>query len=237
MSLLGTAVVAIWNGILPEGRANFIEWHNREHIPERIAIPGFLRGRRYLAERGSPQYFTLYEASDAAVLTGEPYLSRLNDPTPWTKRSTADFRDTLRGVCTIVRSRGCGVGGHLLTLRFDVPAERHAAAATALLASLDEVSKESGVSGTHLCIADEAASGLQTAERKGRQVDVPNWIALVEGSLATGLEAASAVLSKTLEAVGATDVEEGLYRLEFSLSTTAGEIARIGQDTIEGMES
>lgn len=39
MSLLGKAVVAIWNDILPEGRDNFIEWHNREHIPERVSVP------------------------------------------------------------------------------------------------------------------------------------------------------------------------------------------------------
>jgi hypothetical protein len=45
MSLLGRAVVAIWNDIVPEERANFIDWHNREHIPERVAIEGFLRGR------------------------------------------------------------------------------------------------------------------------------------------------------------------------------------------------
>lgn len=81
MSLLGKAVVAIWNDILPEGRENFIEWHNREHIPERVSIPGFLRGRRYIAQQGTPEYFTLYEAADAQVLVGQPYLDRLNNPT------------------------------------------------------------------------------------------------------------------------------------------------------------
>ena len=35
MSLAGAAVVAIWNDITDEGRANFYEWHNREHMPER----------------------------------------------------------------------------------------------------------------------------------------------------------------------------------------------------------
>ena len=29
MSLAGQAVVAIWNGIAPEGRTEFYEWHNR----------------------------------------------------------------------------------------------------------------------------------------------------------------------------------------------------------------
>ena len=69
MSLMGSAVVAIWNDITDEGRANFYEWHNREHIPERIGIEGFLRGRRYIATEGSPAYFTLYEVRDTAVLS------------------------------------------------------------------------------------------------------------------------------------------------------------------------
>ena len=117
MSLLGDAVVAIWNDITPEGRANFIDWHNREHIPERVAIPGFHRGRRYVAERGDPEYFTLYEACDTGVLVGTAYLERLNNPTPWTNRSTADFRNTLRGICSKAYSTGSGEGAFMLTLR------------------------------------------------------------------------------------------------------------------------
>ena len=34
----GEAVVAIWNGIAPEGRTEFYEWHNREHMPEASAF-------------------------------------------------------------------------------------------------------------------------------------------------------------------------------------------------------
>ena len=56
MSLAGQAVVAIWNGIAPEGRTEFYEWHNREHMPERVGIPGFRRGRRYIAKYGTPEY-------------------------------------------------------------------------------------------------------------------------------------------------------------------------------------
>jgi hypothetical protein len=54
MSLLGRAVVAIWNDIVPEERANFIDWHNREHIPERVAIEGFLRGQACKIENDLP---------------------------------------------------------------------------------------------------------------------------------------------------------------------------------------
>jgi hypothetical protein len=55
-------VVAIWHDLLPEAKDAFYEWHNREHMPERAGIPGFRRGRRYIATAGGPEYFNLYEA-------------------------------------------------------------------------------------------------------------------------------------------------------------------------------
>ena len=61
--LAGEAVVAIWNGIAPEGRARFYEWHLHEHVPERVGSPGFKRGRRYIAADPAEVpvgFFTLY---------------------------------------------------------------------------------------------------------------------------------------------------------------------------------
>jgi hypothetical protein len=55
MSLAGEGAVVIWHDIAPEGRAQFYAWHGREHMPERLGIPGFLRGRRYVALAGSPE--------------------------------------------------------------------------------------------------------------------------------------------------------------------------------------
>src|ERR1700730_11880409 len=95
MSLAGQGVAAIWNDILPEGRADFFEWHNREHMPERVGIPGFRRGRRYIALSGAPEFFTLYETDSPEVLVGQDYLNRLNNPTPLTQRVPPKFfRDT-----------------------------------------------------------------------------------------------------------------------------------------------
>ena len=37
MSLAGSGVVAIWHDLLPEAKADFYEWHDREHMPERVA--------------------------------------------------------------------------------------------------------------------------------------------------------------------------------------------------------
>ena len=44
-----SGAVAIWHDITPEGRANFYAWHGSEHMPERLGIPGFVRGRRFVA--------------------------------------------------------------------------------------------------------------------------------------------------------------------------------------------
>jgi hypothetical protein len=223
MALRGKAVVAIWNDITPQGRDNFIEWHNREHIPERVGIPGFLRGRRYFAEYGTPSYFTLYEAVDRTVLTGNEYLERLNDPTPWTKQSTAEFRNTLRGVCNAHFSQGSGDGGVLLTLRFDPGRADAAGLEEQIRAALEKIIAQKGVCGAHLCVADSGASNVETAERKGRQVGVPNWIVMVEGSTVSAVDSAGEELSTILDGTSRTGaVEKGLYRLEFSRADLGG---------------
>src|SRR6266511_1030062 len=116
MGLMGSAVLAIWNDIAPGGDDEFVHWHTREHIPERVGVPGFQRGRRYVAVSGSPEYFTLYETESIDTLSGPAYLARLNDPTPWTRRSLPLFRNTKRTACRVTLSLGDGVGGALATL-------------------------------------------------------------------------------------------------------------------------
>ena len=124
MSLCGLGVVAIWHDLLPAAKDEFYQWHNREHMPERVGIPGFQRGRRYIAlERqgpGAPEFFNLYEADSISVLGGADYLARLDDPTPWTRRVVASFRNVARSICRVLYSAGVGQGGIMLTLRFDL---------------------------------------------------------------------------------------------------------------------
>ena len=100
MSLLGGAVLAVWNDIAPEARSEFMEWHNREHIPERMAITGFRRGRRYIAREGAPEYFTLYEVDNEKIFASAEYLERLQNPSDWTRRvANRYFSNNSRGVC------------------------------------------------------------------------------------------------------------------------------------------
>ena len=221
MSLAGKGVVAIWHGIRPEGRADFYEWHNREHMPERVAIPGFLRGRRYIAREGRPEFFTLYETATPEILSGADYLARLNAPTEWTRRATKHFTDTSRSLCRVALSLGPGAGGWMMTWRYDVAPGREDAQRSRLEPVLKEIAETQGIVGTHLCIADRDASAIETEEKKGRPKNaVPGWVVLVEGGTERqALEAACTGMTGQAfftETGALSPVERGLYLLQYT---------------------
>jgi len=217
MSLAGLGVVAIWHDLLPEARDDFYEWHNREHMPERVGIPGFRRGRRYVAARGGPEFFNLYEADSAETLAGQDYVARLNSPTPWTARVVPSFRNVARSVCRVAFTNGVGSGGTMLTLRFAVdPAQRESVVDTLRRRVLPSLVYRKGVCGVHLCLADEAASNIETAERKARAdtTDVPAWIVLVEGIGGPEVESAADQLASSV--AEAKPAQRAVYRLEYT---------------------
>src|SRR5205085_8972236 len=211
----GQAVVAIWNDVAPEGREQFYEWHNHEHMPERVGIPGFLRGRRYHAADAKPEYFTLYEAENASVLTGPHYLERLNNPTPATRHVIPSyFRNMVRGVCNVRLSAGVGMGGAIATLRFPAEPGRGAALASALPA----IANMPMIAGAHFCKADAAASTIQTTERKSHGAAVPDGLVMIEGVTSESVNAACDALLIDLQRAGASvPIEQGVYRLEICL--------------------
>ena len=218
--LVGEAVVAIWNGIAPEARAGFYDWHINEHMPERVGIPGFRRGRRLVAlgPETHPEFFTLYEADRMEVLKGSDYANRLNDPTPGTRANVAQFRNTQRALARVLASCGPGLGGTMLTVRFDADP-----GAEEVLATLARTAcRAPRIAGAHLCRADDDASAVRTTETRDRaDVEVPpRWFLLVE---ATDAEALADVASDpALAGAGARlPFQRGLYRLEYVRTKTA----------------
>jgi hypothetical protein len=204
MSLAGLGAVCIWHDLLPEAKEEFYQWHNREHMPERVAIPGFRTGRRYIALAGTPEYFNLYEADSVDVLGGSDYLNRLNAPTEWTRRVVPSFRNVSRSICRVAYTSGVGQGGFMLTLRFDVaPAERLSVEAALTRRLMPPLAERKGISGVHLCLADDDISKIDTAEKKTRTDGtlVPAWIVLIEGNAAADVQAAGDVLRPALQAL------------------------------------
>lgn len=189
-ALLGRATVVIWNDVSPEGVGRFYEWHDKEHVPERLALPGFRRGRRFRCVGHSPEWLTLYEAEDVSALVSPEYLARLNAPTPATTEALRHFRNTSRAVCTLVHSVGTSTGGYCLALRMSVEPRRSADMAVFLRdVAFEAALVETGVLACHLLAADSSASFVDTAESKTRTFDVPAWVVLCEAS---SLDAAQA---------------------------------------------
>jgi hypothetical protein len=218
--LAGEGAVLIWNDITPEGRDDFYAWHLAEHMPERVGIPGFRRGRRYVRDddRTAPEFFTLYETDTPQVLVGDDYQRRLNAPTPWTKRATQGFRNTSRALTRVRASFGPGQGGSLATLRFDLAPERRAEAERILAEeSLPRLAASPRLTGLHLCLTDDAASGERTAESRDRTdiLAAPERAILVEGCGPQDVRAAAEALSRVPGVEIRGEPVIGVYRLEY----------------------
>src|SRR5438128_1597999 len=165
MNLAGRGIVAIWHDIVLEGEPEFYEWHNREHMPERMGIPGFRRGRRYIAIDGSPQFFCFYEGDDLSVVAGPEYLERLNNPSEWTRKMMPNFRNMSRSVCNLRYSEGAGEGGFIATLRFSAAKKNEDELCETVLPA---VAKAPGIVALHWCVADGASSNIPTTEKTFR---------------------------------------------------------------------
>jgi hypothetical protein len=112
-------ILAIFNNVAPGREAEFEAWFQHEHLAERIAVPGFLLGRRHEAVAGEPRYFNFYVTTSCAVLKSPAYLARLDDPTPMTRTVMSEiFKDMIRTVCDRVFRRGHLRGTGVVTVRF-----------------------------------------------------------------------------------------------------------------------
>ena len=228
MSMAGDGVIAIWHDVPAELRADYFEWHDREHVPERVAIPGFRRGRRWIALEGAPEFFTLYETDGPQIHTGADYLLRLNNPTDWSRRVAPKLTNNVRSLCRVAMSLGTGQGGLAMTYRFDVAEgqnetmRRHLAQRV-----LPELADRPGIAGAHLCIADQAASNIQTEEKRSRptQALVPTWVIIVEGAADRRLLDAACAdllsLRQLTDAGARAPIDRGLYQLQYSRTKTA----------------
>ena len=195
--MLGEAAVAMWWDVAPEVRGEWEDWHSREHMPERLSIPGFLRGSRWVSGNS---YFVLYEVSSIGVLTGGAYLERLNNPTPWSRRMMPHHRNMVRSLCHVRSRFGHGIGQALATIRSEI-SER----------ALSALAARKGV--TSACrLESESMAGLpQTTEQKIRGGDAEaGWVALIGGYDADAVAVAAREVAPHAVA--------GVYRLSYLLA-------------------
>ncbi|HSA81257.1 MAG TPA: hypothetical protein VLE23_10565 [Geminicoccaceae bacterium] len=219
MALLGNGALVIWHDPTPEIESDYNEWHSKEHMCERVGVPGFRRGQRGVALTGAPRYFNLYEVDDVATLTSQAYLDRLNDPTPWTRRVVPHMHNNSRTLCRVAASFGAGVPA-FWTMILLAPATGREEELRSWLAerALPQLVPRPGVLGAHLLEGERSASGTDTVEKRLRSggTEFVDWVILVAGYDAEALAAVpmDALAEATLTDHGAASSRvRGIYRL------------------------
>jgi hypothetical protein len=218
MALLGKGALLIWHDPAPAIESDYNEWHSKEHMYERVGVPGFLRGQRGVAITGAPRYFNMYEVEGFATLTSQAYLDRLNDPTPWTRRVVPHMHNNSRTLCQVTASFGAAVPAFWTMILFS-PASGGEEQLRTWLAqeALPDLVDRPGVLGAHLVEGERSASGTETTEKRlrGGGNEFVDWVILVGGydHEALGTVGADALSEATLAGQGAASSRiRGIYQ-------------------------
>lgn len=217
MPLAGKGMLLTSMDIDPAEEANFNRWYDYEHLEERVAIDGFLEARRYVAHAGSPKYLCLYSTQTIDVLDSAPYRKRLENPTDWSKKTMAQFKNMIRAVAHITLSRGTGRGAVLGIVRYRPQAEQE----DTLRNQLDERLKpdSDGIISMHLIESDAKLSGPTPEIPSAGKAGYGDWFVLID---ATGVNAVTAMLATRFtgtSAPGACElVTSGIYDLMWDLA-------------------
>ena len=171
----------IWHDVAAGFDAELDAWYQRQHLPERLAVPGFRTGRRYRGTAGGPGYLALYETATVEVLGSPAYQARLAAPTEWTRRVMPNFRNVVRSACTVEFDGGSAVGGTLAVIPF---------ATKPTLPPLDDPA----IQRVRLLRADPGVTRVPNPEARDRPAPdaIAEWILLAEAISPDAAEAALA---------------------------------------------
>lgn len=85
MAHKGQAIFMAYTDLIdPKHEEEFNAWYNTEHLPELLALPGFLDAARYVAAKGGPKYLAVYEIASVDAVQTPEFKSRPR--TPWGRR-------------------------------------------------------------------------------------------------------------------------------------------------------
>ncbi|MCR6669777.1 hypothetical protein [Devosia ginsengisoli] len=237
MTLLGDAAVAMWWNVADNDRTEFHEWHSKEHLPERLSISGFNRGSRWQADEAGA-FFVLYELQTYETLTSQGYLTRLNDPTPWSTEMMPLHRGMVRSQCRVLASNGLGVAGVMHTIRMSPEPGRESALKRFLVDLVARVPQVPGFTGAHL-LQTETPAAAPTREQQIRGGDAAaDWILLVAGHAATAVPQLfdGQPPSSRLVAEGAAETPV-VGRFQLVHAVTAGDVATTTEKMEEGRDA
>ncbi len=216
----GNGFLAIWSDVSAAQETDYLHWLTREHTQERLGVQGFLAVRVFRALLdGVNRFLIVYELESAATLAGQPYLDRLNAPTPWSQRIMPILGNFARGGGRRLASAGSGRGAIVAALRLtadELPADPASGAQL-----LQQLVGHDRIIAAHLLETDQARTGIKTGEKGLRANDGSfDGLLLVEGLDPAALRAALAA-ARLRSGVEAEAGAPQLYAQVFALDGPA----------------
>ena len=198
-------ILAIFNDCSAGREAEFEAWFQGEHLLERLAVPGFVFGRRHKSISETPGYFNFYLVETPEVLTSKSYLERLDNPTPMTRTIMSEvFINMNRTVCRRTARRGAFRGAFAVTARFNQTPDE-----TALSGVLEKLVADTAVASGEIWLALDAVGMPVSMEEKLRGGDKKISGALMIETLYE--EGAQAVGAQLAEQFPQADI--GIFRV------------------------
>ncbi|CAB3755477.1 MULTISPECIES: DUF4286 family protein [Burkholderia] len=182
--------LCVWTDIDPAHEADFNAWYDREHMQERVAIPGFTHARRFRAtDRGPRKYLALYVTDTLDVFRGDAYRRAFTQQTAWSLANFERMTGTQRRVGELTIEAGDGEGVHLAL--FVLPPDRIDAAV--LRAGFDDALHEPGIHAARLFrTAPDLSAPIGAAVAARPAADA---LVLIEGSDADATRRVAASLA------------------------------------------
>ena len=194
MRLFGQAMLMTFTEVAPEHNANFSEWYNREHLDERINLPGFRRARRYEAVKAPIRYLSTYEATSIEAIASPRYLELLKQQTEWSQRVIKRFIKWHRISGRVMVDATHGIATSMVLVRLKVEST-NAKPLCSWLAdeALPQLNRSASVVGSCAIMADAVADDRLTRGLGQTPVEnrMPEWAIIVEGTDLGEIEAAA----------------------------------------------
>lgn len=209
-------ILFVWTSADPEHELDFNRWYDREHVEERVRIPGFVSGTRYQSVRGPRKYLGLYRTTSLNAFQTPDYFKAFGQQTPWSLTNLERMRDPMRRVCAIEAEAGAGTGAWLAVLRLGTKAIGQDGVAVAKVAALGRALLQlDGVVYARLLTPDASLSGPLPAEQKEGRVLDPLF--LIDASSES---AALAAVTQASAALGLDPDAAAILQLSWQLRDT-----------------
>ena len=101
---VGSTILVVMMEVDADDDAVFNKWYNEEHLPERMAIPGYISARRFMLDpqddqaNGVLRYLCIWELADGSPLQSQFYREQNAKPTPTKAAAGAVVKQRARGL-------------------------------------------------------------------------------------------------------------------------------------------